>query len=132
VTKKLTLKQEAFAQKYMECGNASKAYRHAYDAENCSPETVKVEASKLMASPNIALTLVSLQEAARERALVSRQSQTMKLQKLSAKAENYDTVSGVSAAINAEKEVNKLNGLITDKLEMGGINIHISYKDAQL
>ena len=31
---KLTIKQEAFARAYVETGNASEAYRRAYNAEN--------------------------------------------------------------------------------------------------
>ena len=41
----ITPKQEAFAQKYIECGNASEAYRHAYDVGADTSEWVKVEAS---------------------------------------------------------------------------------------
>ena len=41
---KLTVKQEKFALKYAECGDASKAYRHAYDAENMKPSTINEKA----------------------------------------------------------------------------------------
>lgn len=118
--KRLTPKQKAFVNKYVECGNASEAYRHAYDAEKSSPGTIKVSASRLLSNPNIALTIDVLQERARERTLVTVESQTERLKSLSQKAEGFDNAPGVSAAVNAEKEINKLNGLITDKTEHSG------------
>lgn len=36
----LTPKQETFCLAYIETGNASEAYRQAYDAENMKPDTV--------------------------------------------------------------------------------------------
>lgn len=63
----LTTKQEAFCHAYIEeGGNASAAYRRAYDAEGMSPESVKVEASRLLNSPNVALTVKRLREAIEE------------------------------------------------------------------
>lgn len=37
---KLTPKQEAFAQKYVECSIASDAYRFAYNTENCTDKSI--------------------------------------------------------------------------------------------
>jgi len=60
---KLTPKQEAFCNKYLECGNASEAYRFAYDVgENTKQATVKNEASKLLANPDISRTVSNLQK----------------------------------------------------------------------
>ncbi len=60
---KLTPKQEAFVNKYMECGNASEAYRFAYDVgEDTKTNSIKVNASKLLADTNIALTISNLQK----------------------------------------------------------------------
>ena len=39
---KLTPKQERFCQVYIETGNASEAYRAAYNAEKMKPESVAV------------------------------------------------------------------------------------------
>ena len=56
MTDKLTPKQEAFAMAYVECGNASNAYRMAYDVnENTSDNSISVEASKLRNNPKITL-----------------------------------------------------------------------------
>jgi len=58
---KLTPKQEAFALKYVECGNASEAYRHAYDAENSKPETIWVRASEVLSNSKVAVRVMELQ-----------------------------------------------------------------------
>lgn len=46
--KKLTIKQEKFCNKYLECGNASEAYRFAYDCSKMSDETVWKRSSELL------------------------------------------------------------------------------------
>ena len=46
---KLTIKQEAFARAYVETGNASEAYRLAYDAARMKPEVIAVKASEFCA-----------------------------------------------------------------------------------
>lgn len=108
----LTPKQEAFARAYVETGNASEAYRRAYDAENSSPETIKVEASRLLDNPNVALTVVGLQEVARERTLVTIETLTKELDEDRTMARSLDMP---AAAISAVMGKAKLHGLITDK-----------------
>lgn len=63
----LTPKQEAFAFAYLETGNASEAYRRAYDAESMSTEAVHVEASRLLDHPRVALRIDGLKDAQRRR-----------------------------------------------------------------
>lgn len=59
---KLTPKQRRFAELYVELGNASEAYRQAYDVgENTSIETIKSKASHLKAQDNISTTIKRLQ-----------------------------------------------------------------------
>ncbi|ATF73983.1 terminase small subunit [Pasteurella multocida] len=54
----LTPKQEKFCQLYIELGNASEAYRQAYDCSKMSDESIKVNASKLLNdNTNITLTI---------------------------------------------------------------------------
>ena len=59
----LTPKQEAFAQAYVELGNASEAYRRAYNAENMKAETIHVKACELLGSGKVAERVAELQEA---------------------------------------------------------------------
>lgn len=49
----LTPKQEKFCQAYIETGNASEAYRQAYDAENMSEPSINKEAAILLCDPKI-------------------------------------------------------------------------------
>ena len=45
---KLTPKQEKFATRYMECGNATQAYKDSYNAEKMLPNTVTRKANELL------------------------------------------------------------------------------------
>ena len=61
--KKLTDKQEKFAQLVVKYGNQSKAYREAYDVkEGTKDSSINVEASKLMANPHIYQRATKLRE----------------------------------------------------------------------
>lgn len=50
---KLTVKQEKFCNKYIECGNASEAYRFAYECKKMKDETLWVKASELLANGKV-------------------------------------------------------------------------------
>jgi len=64
----LTPKQEAFAQLYIETGNASEAYRRAYTVrETTKAATVWESASKLLADPKVSTRVAALQAAHRAR-----------------------------------------------------------------
>lgn len=69
---KLTPKQEAFVRAYLKTGNASEAYRQAYDATNMSNEAIWVEASQLLSHPKVSLRLKSVQDKAAEKAALSK------------------------------------------------------------
>lgn len=56
----LTPKQEKFCLVYLETGNASEAYRQAYDAQSMKPETVNKRASELLDNGEIAGRLSDL------------------------------------------------------------------------
>jgi uncharacterized protein YmfQ (DUF2313 family) len=61
--KKLTIKQEKFAQLVVKLGNQSEAYRQAYDVkETTTIESVNVQASVLMSDLNISLRVEELRE----------------------------------------------------------------------
>ena len=66
--KKLTDKQEKFAQLVVKYGNQSKAYREAYDvSDTTTTESVNVQASTLMANLNISLRVEEIREEAKNR-----------------------------------------------------------------
>lgn len=65
----LTPKQEAFCLAYIETGNASEAYRRAYNAKKMKPETVNRTAKEMMDHPKIAATIAELREKVTEEAV---------------------------------------------------------------
>lgn len=56
----LTPKQENFCLAYLETGNASEAYRRAYNAENMKPESINKRASELLDNGEVAGRLEEL------------------------------------------------------------------------
>lgn len=58
----LTPKQELFAQTYVKTGNASEAYRTAYNVSTTSANTINVKASRLLSESKINLRIKELQE----------------------------------------------------------------------
>lgn len=60
----LNPKQEKFCQLYVELGNASEAYRQAYSSK-AKPESVHVNASKLLAETKVSLRVEQIREATR-------------------------------------------------------------------
>ena len=58
---KLTPKQSKFAEEYVNTGNASEAYRRAYDVSpDTKLETINVNASKLLSDTNVSLRVQEL------------------------------------------------------------------------
>lgn len=58
----LSPKQEKFCQLYVELGNASEAYRRAYNS-TAKQESVAVNASKLLSETNVSLRVEEIREA---------------------------------------------------------------------
>ena len=116
MTDKLTPKQEAFAMAYVESGNASKAYKTAYNVnENTSDNTISVEASKLKIIPKITLRILELQEFAQERHSITIDSLTKELEQARKTAQEAGQASPMVAATMGKA---KLHGLLTEKTEL--------------
>ncbi|WP_300700982.1 terminase small subunit [Bacteroides sp.] len=63
VDKPLTLKQDNFCQYYVDTdGNASEAYRMAYDASKMKPETIWSAASRLIADSKVSARINEIRE----------------------------------------------------------------------
>lgn len=69
---KLTIKQELFCNVYIECGNASDAYRAAYNTENMKSETVNRKAHFLLQQDKIRARVAELQAKSLEKYEASR------------------------------------------------------------
>ena len=116
MTDKLTPKQEAFAMVYVETGNASEAYRTAYDVDNnTSNNSISVEASKLKNNPKITLRIEELQELAQERHSITVDSLTDELESARKTAQEAGQASAMVAATMGKA---KLHGLLTDKAQI--------------
>lgn len=69
---RLTPKQEAFCNYYIETGNASEAYRRAFCCEKMSSKTVRVKASLLLTKDNIRVTVEKLQKELQKRSNITK------------------------------------------------------------
>ena len=110
----LTPKQEKFAQKYIELGNASEAYRQSYDADNMKPVTIRRKAAELLENGKVAACVRALRDGLQKRHEVTVDSIT---QELVEDREFARQINQASAAIAATLGKAKLHGLITEKQE---------------
>jgi phage terminase small subunit len=114
---KLTPKQESFAQAYVETGNASEAYRRAYNAENSKPESVWRKAKELVDNGNVAARIDELRAAALERHNLTVDDISRMLQQDRDFARQLETP---AAAISATMGLAKLYGYLAEKHEHSG------------
>lgn len=73
--KPLTLKQEKFCQFYVDIeGNASEAYRMAYNTSKMKPESIWTEASLLLSNPKVTLRINEIKEQRAKESTVKREA----------------------------------------------------------
>lgn len=101
--KGLTIRQEKFAQKYVECGNASEAYRYAYPSSaKWKDKTVWENASRLMANSKVSARVKELEEASKQASQVTREE----ILKLCA-----DVIRGAMITDNAQMRKEVIGGI---------------------
>lgn len=110
----LTPKQAAFVREYVKCGNASEAYRRAYDAGKMKPDVINVKAAELLKHGGVAVRLKEFQDKANEKAGVRLVDHLERMADLAKAAEQQGQF---SAAIRAEELRAKASGLYTEKVE---------------
>ena len=109
----MTIKQELFAQAYIETGNASEAYKRAYNTQ-ANANTVNRKASQLLKHPEVIKLLADLQAIHRQRHTITIDDILQELEQSRLLAlENIQC----SAAISATMGKAKLLGLVVDKQE---------------
>lgn len=113
---KLTVKQEAFCLAYMETGNASEAYRRAYNAEKMKAESIRVNAGKLLVSTTVALRIADLQAAAAQRNAVTVDDLLIELEEARQSALGA-LIPQSSAAVASTMGKAKILGFLTDKVD---------------
>lgn len=114
MAEKLTPKQEAFCLAYIETGNASEAYRRAYDAKDMKPETVNRKAKVELDKGKIRARLDELRAPVIKSAQITLESHLKSLEELrdAAKVANQ-----LGAAITAEIARGKAAGVHVEKSE---------------
>ncbi len=115
---KLTPKQLGFCHSYVECGNASKAYRLNYNAENMKPTTIAVKACELLKNGKVAVTVNQLLKEVRQRHDVTVDSLTDEYEDARDLAMSSKQP---SAAISATSGKARLHGF--DKQESVQVNV---------
>lgn len=116
---KLTEKQEKFCQVYIETGNASEAYRKAYNAEKMKTETVNTKAFELLRNGKITDRVNELKERHAKRhdcTVDDLLAELEEARKIALQAETPQT----SAAISATLGKAKLLGLDKKLIEHSG------------
>lgn len=106
----LTPKQENFCLAYLETGNASEAYRRAYDADGMTPDSVNRKAKEVVDNVKIAARLEELREPVMRRHNVTVDSLIAELEEARQAALSAETVQS-AAAVGATMGKAKLCGL---------------------
>lgn len=126
----LTAKQEAFCLAYVETGNASEAYRRAYDVgDDTKPETVWRKASALATDGKVSARVAELKAQAAQRLFVTIESLTTELDEARKVAKETFNPAAMTAATMGKA---KLHGLLVDKQEARVFAVTISGDDANL
>lgn len=114
----LTSKQEAFTRYFVETGNASEAYRRAYQVSaDTKPETIHKRASELLANGEVTGRVAMLQGKAAKKAEITVDSLAQELEEARAIALSEKQS---SAAVSATMGKAKLFGLGVEKRHLSG------------
>lgn len=106
----ITQKQENFCVAFLETGNASEAYRRAYNAEKMKTESINVNACKLLADAKVAQRVAELKREHRERHMITVDTLIAELEEARLAALSAETPQ-TSAAVSATMGKAKLVGL---------------------
>ncbi len=101
----LTPKQEKFCLAYLETGNASDAYRQAYDADGMTAKTITEESCRILKTPKISARVGELRDKLEAECLWSRQQSVTTLARIAGSEKESAT-----ARIAAVKELNAMHG----------------------
>lgn len=129
-TDSLTPKQEAFVREYMKTGNASEAYRQAYDAKGMKDAAIHVNACKLLKNAKVALRLAAWQQRTAKKHEITVDRITKMLEADRRLARKLEMP---AAAVSASMGLAKLHGLIVEKRQNTNVNIDANQlSDAEL
>lgn len=127
----LTVKQDAFAQRYIENGgNASEAYRACYNAQKSTDKSVTELASKLLKNANVASRVKELQAASQKRHEMTVDDIVRELEEAREIAKTMQ-IPNAGAMVSASLGKAKVLGLIKEKVEHSGnvtTTLNVSFK----
>lgn len=139
MAKKLTQKQINFCHKYIECGNASEAYRFAYNAENMKQESIAVKACELLKDVNIAVMVEELRAKASEKFDITIEQKKKWLMQIVEKglkpiydAQGNEVPTDMAAARGAIAELNKMDGHLASlkhEVKANGVMFNLQFGD---
>ena len=133
----VTEQQEKFCRVFVETGNASEAYRQAYNAKNMGTNTIAARASEMLNKSNITVRLQQLREVHQKRHNVTVDSLIAELEEARIAALTAETVQA-SAATAATMGKAKLMGLDKQLVQLSGgldnvnTNINITAEDVKV
>jgi len=113
--KGLTVKREAFARAYVECGNAVQAYKRSFKCDGFQPSKINSRAHGLLKEESVAAKIQELRDEAAKRNDITVDNLTQMLLEDRKLARELGQP---SAAINAVRELGKLHGLMVDKVAL--------------
>lgn len=117
----LTAKQEAFCIAYLETGNATEAYRRAYDVSKMAPATINRAAKDVIDNSKIAARLAELRAPVIKKAQITVEDLLRELEEARTVAMTCETPQS-SAAIAATMGKAKLLGFDKQVVELSGKN----------
>ena len=127
---KLTIKQEKFANLYIELGNASEAYRQSYNCEKMKPESVNIKAFELLNNGKITLRIEELRSELAERhditkdTLITELEEARQIAKDTAKAASMVSATmGKARILGLDKQVIEHTGTNGTPLQLPTFNI---------
>ncbi|BCX88506.1 phage terminase small subunit [Methylomarinovum tepidoasis] len=115
MTMKLTPKQERFCLEYVKTGNASEAYRCAYDADRMKPEAVHVAACRLLEKAKVALRIDELRQAIEEEAIADAKARQRWWTQIM-----YDETAELKDRLKASELLAKAQGDFIERREVSG------------
>ena len=126
---KLTPKQEKFWVEYLATGNASEAYRRAYDTSRMTERTIQKRAGELLAHGAIAGRIAAARAKAEDQGLYTLEQHMNELKTLRDLAKSNGQI---SAAVAAEVKRGELMGYYVQRRENSNSNVIYTISDKPL
>tara|TARA_R100001443_G_scaffold21636_1_gene33871 strand:- start:4 stop:462 length:459 start_codon:yes stop_codon:yes gene_type:complete len=108
------MKQHKFVDEYINTGNASEAYRRAYDCKNSTNRTIQINASKLLSNTIVALAVKREKERINRASRLGSKDIEDNLYSIFERSLETDQLNTARACM---MDIAKLNGLIIQKQE---------------